>query len=426
MKSDKKAVAAYAFYDWANSAFALTVMAGFFPGFFKGFWCQGVTNAVSTARLGFGSAIAGFMVAVLSPFLGALAGEGSMKKKMLTFFMIIGALASGALGFIPGGSWVIALGVYLIARIGFSLANLFYDSLLCDVADPAELNMVSSIGYSVGYLGCGLLFLFNIIMYSKPGWFGLESGTDAIKIAFFTVCAWWIFFSLPLIFIVKQRHREKKETLSDLLRGSLNRLVRTAKMVGGQKHILIFLIAYWLYIDGVHTVIMMATDFGLSLGLPMSSLMVALLVVQFVAFPAALIFGLLAQKFSARFAIIVAICLYLVVSVAGAWVLRTTTHFMILAALTGIGQGGIQALSRSWFTQMIPEEKSADFFGFYNLVGRFAVVGGPLIVALVNIILYTFNIDAETTARLGINAISLLFIGGLVLLSKVKVHGANP
>lgn len=421
---NKKEIWAWCFYDWANSAFALTVMAAFFPAFFKGYWSSGVDGAITTARLGFGNAFAGLCVALLSPILGAMAGAGKAKKQFLIFFICLGIIMTGGLFFIPKGEWFVAISIFLMARIGFNLSNLFYDAYLVDVADIKDRDIVSSWGYGIGYLGCGILFIINFIMYLNPALFGLKDGTIAVRVIFLSAALWWMLFSFPILFLVHEKESSTCSNISGVVILGFKRLLKTTKEILHNKNILLFLIAYWFYIDGVHTVVMMCTDFGLSIGISMKMLMIALACVQFIAFPSAILFGLLSERIGAKNVIVFAVAIYIIITLGGAWILKTGTHFIFFACLTGTVQGAIQALSRSYFSKMIPDNDSCDYFGFYNMVGRFAIILGPAIVAFSNLIMHNVGFRAQTASRSGISALAVLFIIGGILLLRVKTISA--
>lgn len=416
MDKKKHAVIAWCFYDWANSAFALTVMAGFFPVFYKSFWCIGVDATVSTARLGIGNTIAGLFVAIMSPFLGALADSGSAKKKFLGVFVFIGVIATGMLFYVQQGRWMYALIVFVIANIGFNCANLFYDALLVNVADKKRMDWVSSAGFSLGYLGCGLLFIFNVFMVKKPHLFGLPDAATSVRYSFLITSGWWLLFSIPLFVFVKEPVFSKFRGLWPVITDTFERLRKTTKKVLGTKGLLLFFIAYWFYIDGVHTFVLMAVDFGMSIGLSSSAMMTALIIVQFVAFPAALLFGKLSEKFGAFSLIIAGIFIYILVCGIGTLLLKTDLDYIILAGMTGLAQGGIQALSRSYFGKIVPPSEAAEYFGFYNVVGRFAVIIGPSVVALVALLTRRAGLPSMVASRAGMASVSLLFIVGAILL----------
>jgi UMF1 family MFS transporter len=416
ISQQKKAVFGWVLYDWANSAFILTVVAGFFPVFFKSYWCAGIEPTVSTARLGTANAIAGVIVAVISPFIGALADARRTKKKFLAPFVMLGVVCTIFLFFQPQGAWLPALMYFTVASVGFNSANLLYDSLLIDVAEKDRMDWVSSMGYSIGYLGCGILFVFNVFMVMNPLKFGLDK-PGAVKMSFLIAALWWMVFSVPLFSFVKERFIAVKKGIGETITGALAGLRETSAKVVKTPGVVLFLLAYWLYIDGVNTFVLMAVDFGMSINISADALMIALIVVQFVAFPAALLFGFLARKVGAFVMIIVGILIYILVSGIGSLVLQNQTQFIILAAITGLAQGGIQALSRSYFGKIVPPEHAAEYFGFYNVVGRFAVIIGPPTVGFVAYFTRKAGVPSVVASRIGMSSIALLFLAGLILLA---------
>ncbi len=415
----------YALYDWANSAFATTVMAGFFPVFFKQFWSLGTDATLSTARLGFTNAIAGLLIALLAPILGAISDRGIHKKRFLLLFSLLGISFTCALFFVGKGNWQLAALIYVLGTVGFIGSNLFYDSLLVEVARPEQRGLVSSLAYSAGYLGGGLLFALNVAMTLNPLFFGLSGPTQAVQLSFLSVGLWWLVFSLPIQFCHIEKEPPSRLHLA-LIADAFRQLTTTFREVRNYRTILYFLLAYWLYIDGVFTIIKMAVDYGLSLGFRSSALITALLITQFVGFPAAVLFGWLGNRIGAIRAIRSAILIYLCVTIYAAF-MRTELEFYIMAATIGLVQGGVQALSRATFANMIPAEKSAEFFGFYNMVGKFAAIAGPVLVALTGLIAHRAGLAGTTATRLGISSISLMFIAGWLLLGFVahKIPGAN-
>jgi UMF1 family MFS transporter len=398
----------WALYDWANSAFATTVLAGFFPVFFQQYWSTGVDPTLSTSRLGLANGVAGLTVAVLAPVLGALADRLAGRKKLLMLWTLLGVLSTGALGFIGQGEWAWAVVCFAVACIGFNAGNIFYDALLLDVAREDELDQVSAFGYSAGYLGGGLLFAFNVLMTLKPEWFGLESAAEAVQWSFLSVALWWLIFSLPLMRNVTERPAQGPPIgVGRAIIEGFAELRNTLCNIRGYRSIVLFLIAYWLYIDGVHTIYMMAVDYGVALGLPSSSLLAALLLTQFVAFPSALALGWLGNRIGAKRGILICIAVYLAATLY-AYVLDSVVEFFALAVVVGLVQGGVQSLSRSMFGRLVPVEKSGEFFGFYNMMGKFASFLGPLLVAAVAL--------ATGDSRLSITSLVVLFVlGGWVL-----------
>ena len=404
----RKRVISWALYDWANSAFATTVMAGFFPLFFKSFWAADLSPAESTAVIGTTNSLAGLLIVLLAPFLGAYSDLGKFKKKFLAFFALLGVLSTGYLYFIPQGDWVIAASLYALAVIGFSGGNIFYDSLIGSVSKQDQRNKVSSLGFSLGYLGGGLLFVINVLMYLNPAWFGLSSQSEAILWSFVSVAVWWAVFSLPLFMSVEEKsNAEISKGLFETITEAFKAVASTLREIKKHKRVAIFLIAYWLYIDGVDTIVRMAVAYGSDIGLDASSMITALLLTQFVGFPATLVFGIYADKIGFKKILTIGISIYILVTFY-AYYMSTALEFYILAGTVGLVQGGVQAISRSFFSTIIPVNKEAQFFGFYNLVGKSAVFLGPVLVSWVALIF--------GNPRFGILSLLFLLVPGLILL----------
>jgi len=412
MKDNKRAVWSWAFYDWANSAYSTTVMAGFFPLFFKEYWADPNNPSQSTFYLGMANSIASIVVAALAPLLGSVADQGSIKKKFLTFFAFLGVIMTGGLWMVAQGNWQMAVLFYVIATIGFASGNVFYDALLPSLASEERVDAVSSLGFGLGYLGGGLLFLVNVFMYLKPEIFGIPDGATAIKLSFLSVAVWWAVFTIPLILFVQEPKNYETIDFNNAIWMGWVQLVQTFKEIRNMKVVGTFLLAYWFYIDGVDTIIKMAVDYGMSLNFPGESLIIALLIVQFVAFPAALIYGWLASKIGAKTGIMVGITAYSFITLLG-YFMTEAWHFYVLAILIGLFMGGIQALSRSLYTRIIPPDKSAEFFGFYNMLGKFASIIGPALMGIIALV--------TGSARLSILSILLLFILGAFFLNKVDI-----
>ena len=409
MKDSRKQIISWALYDWANSAFATTVMAAFFPIFFSQYWSYGGDSAASTFFLGLGNSIESLIVAVCAPVLGAIADRGSYRKRLLIFFAFLGAVMTSALYWVSIGMWPFAMTLYIIANVGFAGANTLYDSLLPSVASEKKVDFVSSLGYSLGYIGGGLLFLLNVLMYLFPSFFGLSDEIAAVKVSFLMVGIWWIVFMLPLVFFVKEPEGEKI-SLGTAVREGFGSVRRTLSSLKNLRNTALFLVAYWCYIDGVDTIIRMATDYGTALGFSSSSLIVALLITQFVAFPSALLYNIFGHRIGVKRALLIAITGYTVIAVFG-FFMTSEMQFYILAVCIGLFQGGIQALSRSYYTRLIPQEQSSQFYGFFNMLGKFAAIIGPLLLGIVTLI--------TGEQRFGILSLILLFVIGGVLLNKV-------
>ena len=409
----RKSIWSWALYDWANSAFATTVMAGFFPLFFKEYWADPGNPNESTFYLGMANSIASIIIAALAPFLGAIADRGTAKKKLLFLFAFLGIIMTGGLWIVEQGHWQMAALFYVLAAMGFSGGNIFYDSLLPNIASEKKVDYTSSLGLALGYIGGGLLFLLNVIMFQKPELFGIPDGATAIKYSFLTVAVWWTVFSIPIALWVKEPKLYEPVSIWKAIGLGRKQLIDTLSDIRHLKVVGMFLFAYWLYIDGVDTIVKMAVDYGMSLGFPSDSLIKALLMVQFIAFPAALIYNWFATKIGIKKAILIAISGYIIITFLG-FFMAEEWHFYILAVLIGLFQGGIQALSRSLYTRIIPKKKSAEFFGFYNMLGKFAAVIGPALMGTIT--LMTGNV------RYGILSILSLFILGAYFLMKVNIE----
>lgn len=413
MNKDRRQIFSWSMYDWANSAYATTVMAGFFPIFFKQYWSAGADITHSTFQLGLANSLASVVIAALAPLLGAIADRASARKKFLLIFGLLGVVMTGSLYFVQRGDWVAATALYVLASVGFLGGNIFYDALLVNVASRAQRDRVSSLGYSLGYLGGGLLFALNVWMTLQPQQFGLADAAEAVRWSFLCVALWWAVFALPLLFFVKEPSGNGLPLNSAAISQGLLQFRQTFREIRQLRIVWLFLFAYWLYIDGVDTIIIMAVDYGMSLGFDSNSLIVALLITQFVGFPAALMFGRLAERVRSKISILLAIAVYIGVTL-WAYQMTSVTEFYALAVTVGMVQGGIQALSRSMYSRIIPQDKSAEFFGFYNMLGKFATVLGPLLMGWVGIM--------SGSSRVAILSLIILFAAGAALLWMVDEH----
>jgi UMF1 family MFS transporter len=426
-KVSRRIVWGWALYDWANSAFATAVMSGFFPVFFKEFWSAGSDVNLSTARLGLANSLASLAVALAAPVLGAIADRGSRKKAFLIFFAYFGVLMTALLCLVARGGWLWATVIYALAIVGFSGANIFYDALLPSVSAGRNMDTISSLGFAMGYLGGGLLFLLDVIVVLKPAVFGFADATVAVRFSFLSVAVWWGGFTLfTIVWVPGEKAERRPAGQRHLFTEGFAQFADTLGQVRHLKTLFMFLIGYWCYIDGVDTIIRMAIDYGITIGLKSSDLITALLVVQFVGFPAALVFGRLGSRWGVKRSLFLAIGVYGAVTLSAAMMTRKE-EFYILAVVIGLVQGGIQALSRSYFARLIPAGRDAQFFGFYNMFGKFAAILGPLLVGVVSLGVKRMLISPGATAdqiqaasslaaRWGIVSVLLLFIAGGVLL----------
>ena len=404
MSSKRAAQWSWALTAWANHAFATTVLVGFFPIFFDQYWASKLPGTTSTFYLGLTNSSAAFIVMLLAPWLGALADRRGEKKLWFGLWTAVGALATAVLSLIGEGHWSWALIVFALGSIGFFAGSSFQDALIVQVADAHQTNRVSSPGLALGYLGGGLLFLFNVLLVKYPHWFHIASASVAIRIAFVDVAVWWILFSLPLFRYV----REAEPTASAT---GWRELWRTLRGVLRNRPVLNFLLAYWLYIDAIGTLQQMAVDFGIKLGFSPNALIQALLLVQFVSFPCALLFGRLGDRIGTKRAIYLGLAVFVALTFY-AYFMHSERQFYILAAIVGTVQGGVQALSRAYFARLIPRDRAGEYFGFYNMLAKFAAVLGPLAMGTVAI--------ATGNQRLSILVLELFFIGGAILLARVR------
>lgn len=409
---DRKKAVSWALYDWANSAFATTVMAGFFPIFFKQYWDAASPAVESTFRLGVANSVASLTIVAAAPVLGAIADRASAKKRLLMIFAFIGILMTAALFLVGEGNWIMAVLLYICGIIGFSGGNVFYDSLLVSVAGTKKVDFVSALGFALGYLGGGLLFAFNVFMTRNPELFGLSGATEAVRFSFITVAVWWAVFSIPVIIFVKEPEGGEVPLNWSVVAGGFRQLVHTFDEVRKLKQVFLFLAGYWLYIDGVDTVVRMAVDYGLAIGFRAEGLMLALLITQFVGFPSAIAFGKIGEKVGPRAGIFIGIGVYVLITL-WAYFMQRENEFYMLAAGIGLVQGGVQSLSRSLYARIIPANKAAEFFGFYNMLGKFAAVIGPVMMGWVGVV--------SGNSRAGILSLIVLFLAGAALLSRVQI-----
>lgn len=398
----------WALYDWANSAYSLVISTAILPVFFKQIAACNLPSATSTAYWGYTNSIATLMISLLAPFLGTIADYKGKKKKFFYGFLFTGIFGTLLLSTVGKGNWIWCILIYVLSIIGYTGSNIFYDSFLTDVTSKERMDTISSTGFAVGYIGSCIPFVISIFLISKPSIIYTDT-VGASKIAFILTALWWFVFSIPMLKNVKQLYYIEPDP--NPVKTSFKRLLSTFKHMVTYKNILFFLIAYFFYIDGVNTIIKMATSYGLDLGIKAGTLMIILLVLQLVAVPSTIAYGKLAKNFSARKMIFVAIIIYSLISVY-AYFVSSTLGYWILAILVGTSQGGIQALSRSYFGKLIPKENSSEFFGIYNIFGRFSSIFGPLLMGLTS--------QLTGNSKLGILSLVLLFAIGLFFFSKIN------
>ncbi|MGM8215946.1 MFS transporter [Bacillaceae bacterium W0354] len=412
---DKKLQRSWMMYDWANSAFATTIMAAVLPVFYSGVAAKGLDENTATAYWGYTQSIAVLIVAVLAPVLGAIADYSATRMKFLRFFAYMGMIGSILLAFVNEGNYILASVLFIVGSVGFSGGNVFYDSFLPRIAKKDEVDKVSTWAYAFGYIGGGLLLAVNLLMIMKYSWFGFPSETVATQAAFVTVGIWWFIFSLPLFKNIKEEPREepKEKRTKSYIKIGFGRIGETFKTLTHYKQLLIFLLAFWLFSDGISTIIRMATIYGKSIGIGSTDLIAALLITQFIGIPCTFLFSNLAKKVTAKKALTFALIVYTAIVVLG-YFMTSAIHFYLLAVCVGFVQGGAQALSRSIFSRMVPVNKEAEFFGFYGIMSKFSAILGPLLFGL--------TIELTGSSRLGILSLLFFFIAGIILLQFVNIE----
>jgi len=411
MKSFTKQENSWMFYDWANSAYSIIITTAVFPLFYKSAATKaGMSASDSTAYLGYTIAISTFILAMLGPILGTIADYKGFKKKFFTFFLILGVSFTALLAFIPSDKWLLLLICYTIAAIGSAGANVFYDAFLVDVTSEKRMNRISARGFGLGYIGSTIPFLISIavIILAQTEILPINT-TTASQIAFLITAVWWGLFSIPILRNVHQNYFIEPE--QNPIMNSFKRIGKTFKNIQHYRALFLFLLAYFFYIDGVGTIITMSTAYGSDLGISSTNLLIILFVTQVVAAPFSILFGRLSEKFSGKKMLYVGITIYIIICIY-AFFLKTTLDFWILAMLVATSQGGIQSLSRSFYAKLVPKEKSNEFFGFYNIFGKFASIMGPLLVGL----------TAQMTghSNMGVFSLIILFVIGMIILTRVS------
>lgn len=400
-------------YDFGNSAFATTIMAAVLPVYYANVAASGLEEGLATSYWGYSQSISVLLVAILAPILGAISDFSAAKKKFLQFFAFMGIIASILLAFVGEGDYILASILFIVGSIGFSGGNIFYDGFLPEVADKDEMDRVSSGGYAYGYIGGGILLTINILMILNPQWFGLPNTVAATQLSFATVGIWWLVFSIPLLKNIKEEKKVEIKRDKSYIAIGFSRVGNTFREIKQYKQALIFLLAFWLYNDGISTIMRMATIYGAEIGIAGNDLIVALLITQFVGIPFTFFFGWLASKITAKRALSITLLTYMVITILG-YFMTSAIHFYVLAIAVGLVQGGAQSLSRSIFGRMIPENKHAEFFGFYGISSKFAAMFGPFLFAFIG--------QITGNSRFGIISLIFFFIAGLIILRFVDVE----
>lgn len=393
-------------YDWANSAFATTVMAAVLPVYYSQVAGVDLPGNTATVYWGYTTAGALLITALLAPIMGAIADYSGTKKKLLMTFAALGIFATALLYFVTTGDWLMASLFFILGNIGFATSEVFYNSLLPHIASPEKMDQVSTKGYALGYLGGGILLGINVLMIEL-----MSDKILATRLSFVTVSIWWAIFTIPILRNV--REPKVKENIGphiNPLAGGFKRVATTFKELRSYRELFLFLVAFWIYNDGIGTIIRMATIYGAEIGIDQTALIGALLMTQFVGIPFSFAFGRLAKYIGTKNSILLGLFVYTMISIGG-YFMETALHFWILAFLVGTVQGGTQALSRSLFGSMLPKSKTGEFYGFYGMSSKFAGIIGPLVFAIVS--------QIAGSSRLSILSLIVFFILGGFLLSRV-------
>jgi UMF1 family MFS transporter len=408
----QRVINAWALYDWANSAFAVVVLTAVFPVYYRAL----ATNAgrapeEATAYWAYTTSLSLLVVALIGPVLGAMADVAGGKKRFFGVALLFGVLGTTSLAFLGEDTFILASFLFAIANFGFAGGNIFYEALLPHIARPNDLDRVSARGYAFGYLGGGLFLLFTLISILRPDWFWMPDRQFAVRASFFGVAVWWLVFSVPLFRQLADPGTAGRQSIS--LHGitdGFQRLLGTLRQIRQYRELTLFLVAFWIYNDGISTIIKLAAAFGDEIGLDLNQMLIALILTQFIGFPCSIGFGALAQTLGAKRAIFFGLGVYALVSIA-AFFMTSATHFYMLAVVVGLVQGGTQALSRSLFATMVPKTRSTEFFGFFSTGEKMAGIIGPVIFGMVG--------QLTGTSRWGIISLTVLFIVGAALLYRV-------
>jgi MFS transporter, UMF1 family len=398
----------WVFYDWANSAYTLLITTAIFPLYFKAAANEaGIAATTSTAYWGYANSIATLLISLFAPFLGTIADYKGVKKKFFTFFFSIGIAFTMIFAVVPNSQWGILLICYVITVIGYAGSNIFYDAFLVDVTVNQRMNQISSKGFAMGYIGSTIPFLISIalIILAQKNMISI-SVPSASQIAFAITGLWWGIFTIPMLKNVQQIYYIDR--VPNPITHSFKRLLKTILHIKGYRPLFLFLLAYFFYIDGVNTIITMSTTYGSDLGISSTNLLIILFVTQIVAAPFSLLYGKLAEKYNTKMMLLIGVFVYIIICIY-AYFLNSTLDFWILAMLVASSQGGIQALSRSYFAKLVPKESANEFFGFYNIFYKFAAILGPFLVG------FTAQMTGNTNS--GVFSLVILFvIGGFILL----------
>ena len=408
LRSLSKRERSWVLYDVGNSAYVM-LAATLIPIYFSAIAEPGSSAVVAW---GYATTVASLALALLMPFLGSLADLKGNKKKFLAGTIGTGAVSLAVMG-VPGNAMVF-LAIYVFSSVMLNASLVFYDAFLVDATEQERYDEVSSQGYAWGYIGSCIPFIACLVIVLFGSSFGIGQ-LDGIRISFVITAAWWLVFSVPVLRDVHQTHFKARE--EHLFRHTLKGLVGTCKKIARDKRLLMYMLAFFFYIDGVHTIITMSTSYGTDLGIDSTQLVLALLVTQFVAFPSAIAYGRLAGRFGTKRMLLIAVFAYFCITLFAAFFLRSAAEFWVLAVCVGLFQGGIQALSRSEFGKLIPKENANEYYGFFDIFGKYATIMGTLLVSVFT--------QLTGSSSYGVLSVAVLFIVGFILLWKMPEEDAR-
>jgi UMF1 family MFS transporter len=411
----QRTINAWAMYDWANSAFAVIILTAIFPVYYRSLATNaGRSPEDATAYWAYTTSASLLLVALIGPVLGAMADIAGGRKRFLGLALVLGVLGSIGLAFLGKDTFLLGSLIFAIGNFGFAGGNIFYEALLPHVARPNDMDRVSALGYALGYLGGGLLLIITVLWILWPHWFWMPSREFALRASFVSVAVWWFVFALPLFRNVAEPSTREHASISlSIVINGFQRLARTLRQIRRYRQLALFLLAFWIYNDGISTIIKIATAYGDEIGVDHNQMLIALVLTQLVGFPSTLGYGALARSLGTKRSIFLGLAVYMLISIAG-FFMKSALHFYLLAIVVGLVQGGTQALSRSLFATMVPKTQSTEFFGFFSTGEKLAGVIGPAIFGLVG--------QLTGSSRWGIISVTCLFVAGAALLWRVDEH----
>lgn len=408
----QRTINAWAMYDWANSAFAVIILTAVYPVYYRSLVITaGRSPEDATAYWAYTTSASVLLVALIGPVIGAMADITGDRKRFLGAALAFGVLGSMGLAFLGQDTFLLGSLIFAVGNLGFAGGNIFYEALLPYVARPNDMDRVSALGYALGYLGGGLLLIINVLCLLRPDWFLMPGREFALRASFVSVAVWWFVFALPLFRDVSEPGGRGQASVSlPIVMNGFRRLARTLSEIRRYRQLALFLLAFWLYNDGIGTIIKIATAYGDEIGVDHNQMLIALVLTQLVGFPSTLGYGALARSLGAKRSILLGLAVYMLISIAG-FFMKSAFHFYLLAVVVGLVQGGTQALSRSLFASMVPKARSTELFGFFSTGEKLAGIIGPAIFGLVG--------QLTGSSRWGIISVTLLFVAGAALLWRV-------